>query len=88
MAVMIYALVIYQMRARSIRLRTGAPYDDRLGPVSAQAILRIFLSPLVAYSHLSPITADVDTAEVELPLTCFQTVLCLCLLGMSFTASL
>lgn len=37
MAVMIYALVVYQMRARSIRLRTGAPYDDRLGPVSAQA---------------------------------------------------
>lgn len=34
MAVMIYALVIYQMRARAIRLRTGAPYDDRLGPVS------------------------------------------------------
>ena len=34
MAVMLYALVIYQMRARSIRLRTGAPYDDRLGPVS------------------------------------------------------
>ncbi|GFZ44484.1 Vacuolar transporter chaperone 1 [Saitozyma sp. JCM 24511] len=32
MAVMIYALVVYQMRARSIRLRTGAPYDDRLGP--------------------------------------------------------
>jgi hypothetical protein len=24
------------MRARSIRLRTGAPYDDRLGPVSAE----------------------------------------------------
>lgn len=34
MAVMVYALTIYQMRARSIRLRTGAPYDDRLGPVS------------------------------------------------------
>jgi len=34
MAVMIYALTIYQLRARSIRLRTGAPYDDRLGPVS------------------------------------------------------
>nr|XP_031861999.1 uncharacterized protein CI109_002412 [Kwoniella shandongensis]KAA5529071.1 hypothetical protein CI109_002412 [Kwoniella shandongensis] len=32
MAVMIYALVVYQMRARAIRLRTGAPYDDRLGP--------------------------------------------------------
>ena len=34
MGVMLYALVVYQMRARSIRLRTGAPYDDRLGPVS------------------------------------------------------
>jgi hypothetical protein len=34
MAVMIYALTVYQMRARSIRLRTGAAYDDRLGPVS------------------------------------------------------
>ncbi|EAL23202.1 hypothetical protein CNBA5460 [Cryptococcus deneoformans B-3501A] len=32
MGVMLYALVIYQMRARAIRLRTGAPYDDRLGP--------------------------------------------------------
>jgi hypothetical protein len=41
MAVMIYALTIYQMRARSIRLRTGAPYDDRLGPVS----LTFFLPP-------------------------------------------
>ena len=34
MGVMLYALIVYQMRARSIRLRTGAPYDDRLGPVS------------------------------------------------------
>lgn len=34
MGVMIYALVIYQSRARAIRKRTGAPYDDRLGPVS------------------------------------------------------
>jgi hypothetical protein len=34
LGVMIYALVVYQLRARSIRLRTGAPYDDRLGPVS------------------------------------------------------
>jgi hypothetical protein len=34
MAVMVYALVIYQLRAKAIRLRTGAPYDDRLGPVS------------------------------------------------------
>lgn len=34
LAVMLYALTVYQMRARSIRLRTGAPYDDRLGPVS------------------------------------------------------
>lgn len=34
MGVMVYALVIYQMRARAIRQRTGAPYDDRLGPVS------------------------------------------------------
>lgn len=32
LGVMIYALVVYQLRARSIRLRTGAPYDDRLGP--------------------------------------------------------
>nr|ODO04112.1 vacuolar transporter chaperone 1 [Cryptococcus depauperatus CBS 7855] len=32
MGVMLYALTIYQLRARAIRLRTGAPYDDRLGP--------------------------------------------------------
>jgi len=37
MGVMIYALVIYQSRARAIRQRTGAPYDDRLGPVSVAA---------------------------------------------------
>ncbi|ORY23270.1 hypothetical protein BCR39DRAFT_549636 [Naematelia encephala] len=30
--VMLYALTVYHRRARSIRLRTGAPYDDRLGP--------------------------------------------------------
>ncbi|BEI83776.1 hypothetical protein CcaverHIS002_0403800 [Cutaneotrichosporon cavernicola] len=30
--VMIYALVVYQRRARAIRTRSGAPYDDRLGP--------------------------------------------------------
>lgn len=35
LAVMIYALVVYHMRAKAIRLRTGAPYDDRLGPVSS-----------------------------------------------------
>lgn len=39
MVVMLYALVVYQMRARSIRLRTGAPYDDRLGPVSVPSCL-------------------------------------------------
>ncbi len=32
--VMVYALTIYQLRARAIRLRTGRPYDDRFGPVS------------------------------------------------------
>jgi len=32
MGVMIYALFIYQSRAKAIRQRTGAPYDDRLGP--------------------------------------------------------
>lgn len=31
---MIYALVVYQRRAHAIRNRSGAPYDDRLGPVS------------------------------------------------------
>ncbi|OCF34570.1 vacuolar transporter chaperone 1 [Kwoniella heveanensis BCC8398] len=31
-AAMYTIIVVYQMRARSIRLRTGAPYDDRLGP--------------------------------------------------------
>jgi len=40
MGVMIYALIIYQSRARSIRKRTGAPYDDRLGPVSRALQLR------------------------------------------------
>lgn len=34
MGVMVYALVIYQYRAKAIRTRSGAPYDDRLGPVS------------------------------------------------------
>jgi len=43
MAVMVYALVVYQMRAKSIRLRTGAPYDDRLGPVSSSYV-RVSLS--------------------------------------------
>lgn len=38
MGVMVYALVIYQMRARAIRQRTGAPYDDRLGPVRIPGI--------------------------------------------------
>jgi hypothetical protein len=42
MGVMIYALVIYQSRARAIRKRTGAPYDDRLGPVSFVWCLRRF----------------------------------------------
>ncbi|KAJ9098603.1 vacuolar transporter chaperone [Naganishia friedmannii] len=32
MGVMVYALVIYQFRAKAIRTRSGAPYDDRLGP--------------------------------------------------------
>lgn len=40
MGVMLYALVIYQMRARAIRLRTGAPYDDRLGPVSSSSFIK------------------------------------------------
>ncbi|OXC66367.1 vacuolar transporter chaperone 1 [Cryptococcus neoformans] len=40
MGVMLYALVIYQMRARAIRLRTGAPYDDRLGPVSSSSFIQ------------------------------------------------
>lgn len=40
MGVMLYALVIYQMRARAIRLRTGAPYDDRLGPVSPSSFIK------------------------------------------------
>ena len=34
MVVMIYAVVVFNVRARAIRLRTGAPYDDRIGPVS------------------------------------------------------
>jgi uncharacterized membrane protein YidH (DUF202 family) len=37
--VMIYALTVYQRRARAIRTRSGAPYDDRLGPT----ILCVFL---------------------------------------------
>jgi hypothetical protein len=41
MAVMVYALVIYQLRAKAIRLRTGAPYDDRLGPVSRLQSLHV-----------------------------------------------
>lgn len=41
MGVMLYALVIYQMRARAIRLRTGAPYDDRLGPVSSYSFTEV-----------------------------------------------
>lgn len=32
---MLYALTVYQARAKAIRERTGAPYDDRLGPVSS-----------------------------------------------------
>jgi len=32
--VMIYALSVYQRRAKAIRERSGAPYDDRFGPVS------------------------------------------------------
>ncbi|GHJ87341.1 hypothetical protein NliqN6_3743 [Naganishia liquefaciens] len=32
MGVMVYALIIYQYRAKAIRTRSGAPYDDRLGP--------------------------------------------------------
>lgn len=31
---MIYALSVYQRRAKAIRERSGAPYDDRFGPVS------------------------------------------------------
>lgn len=34
--VMVYALIIYQYRAKAIRTRSGAPYDDRLGPVSCR----------------------------------------------------
>ncbi|EJT46768.1 GTPase regulator Nrf1 [Trichosporon asahii var. asahii CBS 2479] len=30
--VMLYALTVYQARAKAIRERSGAPYDDRLGP--------------------------------------------------------
>ncbi|CAK9787020.1 hypothetical protein CC85DRAFT_277366 [Cutaneotrichosporon oleaginosum] len=37
--VMVYALSVYQRRARAIRTRSGAPYDDRLGPT----ILCVFL---------------------------------------------
>lgn len=48
MAVMVYALVIYQMRARAIRLRTGAPYDDRLGPVSFS---RLSLDLMIYHPH-------------------------------------
>lgn len=36
MGVMVYALIIYQYRAKAIRTRSGAPYDDRLGPVSCR----------------------------------------------------
>lgn len=32
---MLYALTVYQSRAKAIRERSGAPYDDRLGPVSS-----------------------------------------------------
>jgi hypothetical protein len=39
MGVMVYALVIYQFRAKAIRTRSGAPYDDRLGPVSLPLLL-------------------------------------------------
>ncbi|KAJ9122499.1 GTPase regulator Nrf1 [Naganishia vaughanmartiniae] len=49
MGVMVYALVIYQFRAKAIRTRSGAPYDDRLGPVSflssARGVLRYVLTP-------------------------------------------
>lgn len=41
--VMIYALTVYQRRARAIRDRTGAPYDDRLGPVSLLYLLSVLL---------------------------------------------
>lgn len=36
LGVMIYALVIYQLRAKAIRTRTSQPYDDRLGPVRSR----------------------------------------------------
>lgn len=73
MAVMLYALVVYQMRARSIRLRTGAPYDDRLGPVRSSSSLL----PHITFSHSwTQYGGPGDDADD-------QTVLCLCLLGQS-----
>jgi hypothetical protein len=51
MGVMVYALIIYQYRAKAIRTRSGAPYDDRLGPVSAKLHLSLIecLSDWILY---------------------------------------
>lgn len=49
--VMVYALVVYQMRAKAIRLRTGAPYDDRLGPT---ILCLCLLGEFAAAGHVLP----------------------------------
>ena len=40
---MVYALITFHWRAAAIRKRSGAPYDDRFGPVCS----KFFTSPQV-----------------------------------------
>lgn len=62
------------MRARSIRLRTGAPYDDRLGPVSGFSSSQSN-NPLV-FTRSTSVSGQCLRFQAD-----GQTVLCLCLLG-------
>ncbi|KAG8836264.1 GTPase regulator Nrf1 [Serendipita sp. 411] len=53
-AIMIYALITFHWRANAIRKRSGAPYDDRLGPT----ILCIALLAAIIVNFILRFTAD------------------------------
>ncbi|KAG8814636.1 vacuolar transporter chaperone [Serendipita sp. 399] len=53
-AIMIYALITFHWRANAIRKRSGAPYDDRLGPT----ILCIALLAAIIVNFILRFTAE------------------------------
>ena len=56
--VMLYALYTYHWRAAAIRRGHREPYDDRLGPVRCERVIRLFVAFISGADYLAILITD------------------------------